>query len=85
MVMKSLQITAEEVIPHFREADGLPSYKKQPRALGKTHAEQAAAIGEPKYPGVVTVTGIEGDIPLRTSHVADVIDPSMTHLRDAAE
>jgi alkanesulfonate monooxygenase SsuD/methylene tetrahydromethanopterin reductase-like flavin-dependent oxidoreductase (luciferase family) len=85
MVMKSLQITAEEVIPHFREADGLPSYKKQPRAIGKTQAEQAAEIGTPKYPGVVTVTGIEGDIPLRTSHVADVIDPSMTHLRDAAE
>jgi alkanesulfonate monooxygenase SsuD/methylene tetrahydromethanopterin reductase-like flavin-dependent oxidoreductase (luciferase family) len=85
MVMKNMQITAEEVIPHFREAHGQPSYKMQKRAMGTTHAEQAAEIGRPKYPGVVRVTGIDREIELAKGHVAEIIDPSLRHFKQAAE
>ena len=44
-VLKCMQIMAEEVIPHFREPDGKPSYLRGDRPGAITRTEHAATVG----------------------------------------
>jgi hypothetical protein len=70
MVMKNMQIMAEDVMPAFREADGKPNHLRVERAVPVTAAEQAALVGRPKLEPVVRHPG--GDLDTRTGHIAEV-------------
>jgi hypothetical protein len=48
LVMKSMQIMAEDVIPHFRAPDGKPSYAREDRLGPMTLTEHAATVGKPE-------------------------------------
>jgi hypothetical protein len=57
MVMKNTQLMAEEVIPHFREPDGKPTWAKQDRLAAMTHTEHAARVGKPERRPLVRLDG----------------------------
>jgi hypothetical protein len=46
--MKCMQLMAEEVIPHFREPDGRPSYARGDRPGPMTRTEHFATVGKPE-------------------------------------
>ena len=77
MVMKNMQMYAEEVIPEFRAADGLPDYLRAAAPSPRSHAELAARRGPPAEPARSLVTGAGELIEHRLAHVAEVIDPTM--------
>jgi hypothetical protein len=78
MVMKNMQMFAEEVIPAFREPDGLPDYQRAAPGSERSHAELAAQ--EPAARGGRSlVTGGHDLIDHRLAHVAEVIDPTMAN------
>ena len=78
MVMKNMQICSEEVLPEFREADGLPDYQREKPHSYRSLAELAAVKGRPEETARSLVTG-GGDtlIEHRMAHVPEVIDPTM--------
>ena len=78
--MKHMQIVSEEVMPEFREADGLPDYQRAEPNSQRSRAELAAVKGKPEETARSRVTG-GGDrlIEHRLAHVAEVIDPTMEH------
>ena len=80
MVMKNMQIMAEEVMPHFRDPDGKPVWAKTERVAPHTHAEHAALVGRPKIEPKARVAGDEY-LDGRTGHIPEVID-SIESLRD---
>lgn len=83
MVMKNMQIYAEEVIPEFREADGLPDYQRVPPNAPRSRSELAAVEGKPDEPARSRITGAEDRlIEHRLAHVAEIIDETMTHQTD---
>jgi alkanesulfonate monooxygenase SsuD/methylene tetrahydromethanopterin reductase-like flavin-dependent oxidoreductase (luciferase family) len=77
MVMKNMQMFAEEVIPAFREPDGLPDYQRAAPGSERSHAELAARKGRPPEAARSLVTGGHRLIDHRLAHVAEVIDPTM--------
>jgi len=77
MVMKNMQMFAEEVIPAFREPDGLPDYQRAVPGSERSHAELAARKGRPPEAARSLVTGGHHLIDHRLAHVAEVIDPTM--------
>ncbi|MCB1746167.1 MAG: LLM class flavin-dependent oxidoreductase [Gammaproteobacteria bacterium] len=77
MVMKNMQMYAEEVIPEFREADGLPDYMRTAANSPRSHAELAARYGRPPEAARSRVTGGDQLIDHRLAHVAEVIDPTL--------
>jgi alkanesulfonate monooxygenase SsuD/methylene tetrahydromethanopterin reductase-like flavin-dependent oxidoreductase (luciferase family) len=82
MVMKGLQIAAEEVIPLFRDRDGKPDYMKVPPLVPGTNAERAAVFGKPKHPAMLKVDGLPASIDHATAHVPEIIDPSFEPARE---
>jgi hypothetical protein len=76
MVMKNMQIFAEEVMPEFRDADGKPDYLRDEPLAPVTYSEGAARFGEPEESARSKVTGIDDLIEHRTAHVPEVIDAS---------
>jgi hypothetical protein len=72
MVMKNMQIMAEEVMPLFRDADGQPSYMKRPSPLGATLAERAATRGPAMAP-MVRLDGVPHAVDTRRAHVPETI------------
>ena len=85
MVMKNMQIFAEEVIPHFRDEEGKPDYMKRERLIGRTYAERAATVGKPAQPARSVVTGSDALIEHRQAHLPEVIDPTFGKTKAAAE
>ena len=77
MVMKNLQIMAEDVIPHFREPDGAPNHQRQPRPEPLTLTEQIAQHGKAKLAPVVRLA--DGtDLATATGHIAEFADTADT-------
>ncbi len=76
MVMKALQLAAEELIPLFREKGGKPDYLKKAPLVPGSVAERAATFGKPKYPAMNKIDGIEHSVPREVAHIPEVIDPS---------
>lgn len=70
MVMKNMQIFAEEVMPAFREPDGKPDYLRAARPAPHTTAEFAALQRAPEELPRARVDG-RGLIDLRYAHVED--------------
>jgi len=77
MVMKNMQILAEEVMPHFREADGKPTYARTDRVGPRTVAEHASLVGRPKLEPVVRLADGR-DLDTRTAHVPEVLGDGKT-------
>ena len=69
MVMKNMQIFAEEVMPAFREADGKPDYLRTDRLAPMTTPEFSALVGEPAEHPRARVDGREGLVDLRYAHL----------------
>jgi hypothetical protein len=78
-----MQLMAEEVMPLFREADGLPDYRKKPPLIPDSYAARAAQFGAPEYPAMTRVDGLEKPIRNRESHVPEIIDPSRSRKEPA--
>jgi hypothetical protein len=57
MVMKNTQLMAEAVIPHFRDADGKPTWAREDRLGATTHTEHAARVGKPELRPLVRLDG----------------------------
>lgn len=75
-VMKNTQILAEEVIPHFRDAGGKPSYMAHEPLVPRTTAEQAAVVGEPATPPRVQMDeNGAGHVDPRTAYIPEVGEP----------
>ncbi len=71
MVMKNLQLMAEDVIPHFREPDGKPGHLRTPRPAPETYTEMAALHGKPKLAPVVRLADGR-DLPTAIGHIPEV-------------
>lgn len=86
MVMKNMQIFAEEVMPHFREADGKPDYlRTEPVAPATRSGHAAWRQHNLPLPALSRVDGLETHLDHRVGHIAEVIDPSMRGKKIAAE
>jgi len=72
MVLKNMQIMAEQVMPHFRGADGKPTWAQRDRPVPYTLAEQAAVVGEPKQAPTVRLDNGR-DLDARFGHVPEVV------------
>lgn len=72
MVMKNMQLMAEEVMPHFRDR-GRPVWADTEPAGPATVSEHAAVVGRPKTEPVLRLPN-GADLPTRTGHVAEVLD-----------
>lgn len=77
MVMKNMQIFAEEVMPEFREADGKPDYLREEPLAPRTRSEMAARRGRPAEEARSIVTGSDELVDHRFAHLSEVIDSSM--------
>ena len=73
MVIKNMHLFAEEVIPHFREPDGKPTWAKTEPAMPYTYTEQAAQIGKPALRPKARIDGDEY-LDSLTGHIPEVID-----------
>jgi hypothetical protein len=58
-VRKNMQLMAEEVIPHFREPDGKPTWARHDRPGVATLSEHAASVGKPERTPVARLDGGE--------------------------
>ncbi|NQV20033.1 MAG: LLM class flavin-dependent oxidoreductase [Rhodospirillales bacterium] len=76
MSMKNMQIFSEEVMPYFRDADGMPEYMKQDRPAFSTNAQRGTRMSNPERPPLSHVEGLEHPVDHRSSHLPEVIDPS---------
>jgi len=77
MVMKNMQITAEEVMPEFREADGKPDHLRRDPLSPRTRTELSARRGRPPEEARSKVTGRDDLIDHRFAHLPEEIDASM--------
>ena len=77
MVMKGMQIFAEEIMPEFREADGKPDYLRDEPLAPQTRSEAAARFGRPEEAARSIVSGTDELIDHRVAHLPEVIDPSI--------
>ena len=71
--MKCLQIMAEEVIPHFREPDGKPSYMRAERPGPRTLTEHAATVGRPELRPRARLDG-DGLVETELAHIPETIE-----------
>jgi hypothetical protein len=55
--MKNTYLMAEEVIPHFREPDGKPSWAREEPLGAATLTEHAATAGKPELRPVARLNG----------------------------
>jgi hypothetical protein len=86
MVRKNMQLFAEEVMPHFRAADGKPGYMKSERLGVHSRGELYAMTGAPKLPPLSRVEGIDAElIDHRTAHLPEIIDRALGAKKKAAE
>lgn len=71
MVMKNLELIAEQVIPHFRDGDGKPVWAREERPAPLTHTEYAATVGAPAQAPLVRLdhTGL---VDSSTAHVPEL-------------
>ncbi len=83
MAFKGMQLMAEEVMPLFREADGLPDYRKKPPLIPDSYAARAAQFGTPEYPPMTRVDGLEKPDRNREAHVPEIIDLSRSRKEPA--
>ncbi len=72
-VLKSMQIMAEQVTPHFRDPDGKPSYAKQDRPGVMTRTEHAATVGRPERRPLVHLDG-GPPVDAETAYVAELFE-----------
>ena len=78
--MKHMQLFAEEVMPEFREPDGLPDYQRIVPKSPQSRAELAAVKGRPAETARSLVTGGGKTlIEHRVAHLAEIIDPTMNN------
>ena len=79
MVMKNMQIMAEEVMPHFRD-EGRPTWANEPQPVPMTHSEYAAQVGRPKQ---AAVSRIEDGAYLdgRDGHIPEVAEQALREAR----
>lgn len=77
MVMKNMQIFAEEVMPEFRAADGKPDHLRRERPAPLTRSEFAARSGPPPESARSMVTGGNALIEHRLAHLPEIIDRTM--------
>jgi alkanesulfonate monooxygenase SsuD/methylene tetrahydromethanopterin reductase-like flavin-dependent oxidoreductase (luciferase family) len=71
MVLKNMQIMAEDVMPAFREPGGKPTWAKEDRLGPHTIAENAAQVGRPQPRPLARVDG-------------RMVDTQLAHLGEAA-
>jgi hypothetical protein len=57
LVMKNTYLMAEQVIPHFREPDGKPSWMREDPLGVATLTEHAATVGSPELQPVARLNG----------------------------
>ena len=69
--MKCMQIMAEEVIPHFREPDGKPSYAREEPLAARTRSEQAATVAQPELQPVARLDG-GGLVETKTAYIPEL-------------
>lgn len=81
MVQKNMYLIAEEVIPHFREPDGKPTWAKTEPAAPQTYTEHAATVPKPKLQPRVRWDGDEY-LDAATAHIPEVYH-ALPSLRDA--
>jgi hypothetical protein len=71
MVQKNMYLMAEEVIPHFRDPGGRPTWATEPPKVAATLTEHAATVGRPKLQPRVRLDS--GDhVETATAHVAEL-------------
>ncbi len=73
LVLKNMQLFAEEVIPHFREPDGKPVWAKEERAAPRTEAERSATVPKPPLQPKVRVDG-DRYLDARTGYISEVLE-----------
>jgi alkanesulfonate monooxygenase SsuD/methylene tetrahydromethanopterin reductase-like flavin-dependent oxidoreductase (luciferase family) len=76
MAAKNMQIFSEEVMPYFRDEDGMPEYMKKDRPAFSTNAQRGKRISNSELPPLSYVEGLEEPVDHRSSHLPEVIDPS---------
>lgn len=77
MVQKNMTLMAEEVMPHFREADGKPDHLREERPVPHTYSEMAATTEPPQYRPVVRLNDGR-DLPTDSGHIVEVIGDGST-------
>jgi alkanesulfonate monooxygenase SsuD/methylene tetrahydromethanopterin reductase-like flavin-dependent oxidoreductase (luciferase family) len=73
MVLKNMQIMAEEVMPHFRGPEGKPTWALGESAVPETYSGRAAVIGAPKVRPTARVAGDEY-IECEIGHIPEIAD-----------
>ena len=73
LVLKNMQLMAEEVIPHFRDPDGKPFWAKEERPVPLTATEQSATIPKPAIQPRARLDG-EGYVDTLLGHIPEVVD-----------
>jgi alkanesulfonate monooxygenase SsuD/methylene tetrahydromethanopterin reductase-like flavin-dependent oxidoreductase (luciferase family) len=73
MVMKNMQIMAEEVFPHFRDPHGQPTWALQESIIPSTFSGHAAQIGKPALRARVRIDGNEY-LDSETGYIPEVIE-----------
>ena len=82
--MKCLQIMAEDVIPHFREPDGKPSYMRAEPAGAPTLTEYAATVERPKLRPRARLDG-DGLVETELAHIPETLEATPNGGSAAAE
>jgi hypothetical protein len=83
-VMKCMQIMADEVIPHFREPDGKPSYLRADPPGALTRTEYAATVEKPELRPRARLDG-DGLVETELAHIPEVIDGAAPNGSAAAQ
>ena len=83
MVMKNMYLFAEEVMPHFRDPDGKPTWAKSESLVPTTYSEHAAVVGKPKLLPKARI-GVDEYLDSLTGYIPEVIDelPSLRSRHD---
>ena len=71
MVQKNMYLMAEEVMPHFREADGKPTWGQHPPLAPQTYSEHAATVPRPERMPTVRWDG-DHYLDTTTAHIPEV-------------
>jgi hypothetical protein len=72
-VIKNTQMMAEEVIPHFREPDGKPTWARQDRPAVATRTEHAATVGRPERTPIARLNG-GGFVETERAYIPEVVE-----------
>jgi alkanesulfonate monooxygenase SsuD/methylene tetrahydromethanopterin reductase-like flavin-dependent oxidoreductase (luciferase family) len=75
MLHKSMTMFAEEVMPNFRPADGLPVWERERSAGYQSVSEYAARREEPPFTPEARIDGF-GVLDVRTAHIDDLRVPT---------